>query len=200
MIKEVNLLLKEYLLHELGNPSDTELDISFELPNKDWLTNNHSSLNWINIYLLEIKENLPLRKNTWERERSSNESIKTKPPLHIDLYYLITFYNKNKSSEFENSYLESTLIHLYDFQNLVHQQAGLDRNILNEIKLELFPKPFIDDNVSYQLWSALDQDARPYIPLKVSIPLESRVIKSEKIVLENRKEINISEKILEGGG
>jgi len=199
MIKEVNLLLKQYLITKLGNLSDTELDISFTLPNKDWLNNNHSSENWINIYLLEIKENLNLRENTWTKERSSTESIKTKPPLYIDLYYIITFYNKNKNSELENSNLEATLLYLYDFHNLSSKQNDLDENILNEIKLELFPKPFIDENVSYQLWSALDQDARPYIPLKISIPLYSTVSASEGIVSDKDDAIMISVKNLREG-
>lgn len=195
MIKEVNLLLKQYLITKLGNPSDTELDISFTLPNKDWLNNNQSSSNWINIYLLEIKENLNSRENTWKKVRSGNESNKTKPPLFVDLYYLLTFYNKNKNSELENTNLEATLLHLYDFKNLATKQNDLDENILNDIKLELFPKPFIDENASYQLWSALDQNARPYIPLKISIPLYSTVSRNEGIVKEKAISINDIEKL-----
>lgn len=195
MIKEVNLLLKEYLLTQLGNPSDTDLDFSFKLPSKEWQTASNTSDNWINIYLLEIKENLGLRRNSWQRQDRVNNSIETiKSPLFADLYYLITFYNKDKKSEVEHTYLESVLLSLYDFKNLSSSNQNLNKAILDNISLELFPKPFIDENISYQLWSSLNQDARPYIPLKVTVPLESKINKNEEVVREEGKVINLEVK------
>lgn len=195
MVNEVNLILKEYLFTQLEKPSDTVVDFSFQLPSKDWLKQSTSSKNWINIYLLELKENLELRESSWQRQEKVNDSVDTKkPPLFADLYYLITFYNKDKKTELEHSYLESVLISLYDFKNLAPSNNNIDQAILNKIDMQLFPKPFIDENVSYQLWSALNQDARPYIPLKITVPLESKVKMNEKIVLEGGKIINLEVK------
>lgn len=197
MLNETNLLLKEYLFDQLGKPSDTVVDFSFHLPSKDWLNQSDSSKNWINIYLLELKGNLDLRENSWEREEKINDTVdKKKPPLFVDLFYLITFYNKDKKTDLEHSYLESVLISLYDFKNLAPSNNNIDQAILNKIDLEIFPKPFIDENVSYQLWSALNQDARPYIPLKITLPLESKVKMTEKIVKEDGKIINLGIKPL----
>lgn len=181
MIEKVDNTLKNYLLKELGNPGDTELDFSFKLPDRSWVKSTKSSKNWINIYLLEVRENLELRKNEWQKEYQSDKVKQKKHPLFVDLYYLITFYNKDKKSEIEHQYLESVLIALSDFSNLV-QTHITDSGFLKQVRLELFPKPYIDDQLGFQLWSALDQEARPYIPLKITVPLESEVSRVDSIV------------------
>lgn len=181
MIEKVDNTLKNYLLNELGNPGDTELDFSFKLPDRGWIKSNKSSENWINIYLLEVRENLELRKNEWQKEYQSGTIQQKKPPLFVDLYYLITFYNKDKKSEIEHKYLESVLIALSDFSNLAKTHIS-DSAFLKKVNLELFPKPYIDDQLGFQLWSALDQEVRPYIPLKITVPLESEVSRVDSIV------------------
>lgn len=182
MIEKVDSTLKAYLLKMLGDPSDTELDFSFALPNKEWLKGAKSSKNWINIYLLELKENVELRRNDPQRNLNGTKVEDQKPPLYVDLYYLITFYNNENQSVIEHRYLEATLLALYDFPNLAANFISNDNTIVKQISLELFPKPFIDEQSGYQLWSAIDQDARPYISLKVTLPLESKVVTSDEIV------------------
>jgi len=43
-----------------GDLGDPVPDFSFKLPDREWLNSAKSSENWINIYLLEVKENLEL--------------------------------------------------------------------------------------------------------------------------------------------
>lgn len=197
MLNEVNTILKEYLYKELNQPSDTLLDFSFNLPSKDWLTSSTTSKNWINIYLLELKENIEYRENSWRRQEKVNNLItKKKPPIYVDLYYLITFFNTEKKTQIEHEYLESVLISLYDFKSQSQStNHNFDNALLKKIEIELFPKSFIDDNSSYQLWSSLNQDARPYIPIKITLPLDSKVETSDQIVRENGKTINLTEKV-----
>lgn len=187
MIENVDSTLKEYLFEVLDKPSDTELDFSFVLPNKEWLKSAATSKNWINIYLLEIRENTELRRNDESQKNYSADKVeKKKQPLYVDLYYLVTFYNKEGSSAQEHKYLESVLLSLYDFPNRVHDHIA-DTTLLKQITLELFPKPFIDEQLGYQLWSALDQDARPYIPIKVTVPLVSAVVLQSDAIVQNKK-------------
>ena len=181
MITKIDSELKLYLLSVLGNPSDTVLDFSFKLPDRAWLKSATSSENWINIYLLEVKENVELRRNEWEKSYVGGQVSKQKPPHYVDLYYLITFYNKNKKSELEHGYLENVLLALYDFSHLAAAHLS-DVTLVDKITLELFPKPYIDDQLGFQFWNAIDQDARPYIPLKVTVPLHSSVVSSDAIV------------------
>ena len=175
-IENVNTTLKEYLFNELNKPSDTVLDFSFKLPNKKWMSSMGSSDNWVNIYLLDVHENLELRRSEWKRHYEDGALKLKKPPFYVDLFYLITFYNKDKKSELEHEYLQLVLLALSDFSNLSKSP------FIKQMQTELFPKPYVDEQLGLQLWSALDQDARPFIPLKVTIPLESKVFKNEEIV------------------
>lgn len=193
MISKIDTTLKTYLIKELGEPADTELDFSFKLPDRSWLKSSQNSKNWINIYLLEVKENLELRKNEWQRSDNIDRVHQKKSPSYVDLYYLITFYNKEKKSEVEHQYLESVLMALFDFSNLAPEHIS-DVEFLKQITLELFPKPYIDDQLGFQFWNAIDQDARPYIPLKVTIPLESKITKDYKLVKEDGKTIALYHK------
>lgn len=181
MITKIDTVLKNYLLSVLGDPGDTILDFDFKLPDREWLKDAKSSESWINIYLLEVKENLELRSNEWQRSYDIDGVKQKKSPFYVDLYYLITFYNKEKKSEVEHQYLESVLIALFDFSNLAPEHIT-DIEFLKQITLELFPKPYIDDQLGFQFWNAIDQDARPYIPLKITIPLESKVLQNTTIV------------------
>ncbi len=190
MITKIDRVLKNYLLGVLGDPGDTVLDFSFKLPDREWLKSAKSSESWINIYLLEVKENLELRKNEWQQSYVGDQVSQQKAPYYVDLYYLITFYNKSKKSEIEHGYLENVLLALFDFPNLAPEHID-DQAFLKEISVELFPKPYIDDQLGFQFWNAIDQDARPYIPLKVTVPLQSTVLKSTAIV--NEKEISYNQ-------
>lgn len=183
MITQIDTALKLYLRKALGDLGDTVLDFSAKLPDREWLKSTGSSESWINIYLMEVKENLELRRNEWERTYTGDQVSDVKPPHYVDLYYLITFYNKNKKSEIEHAYLENALLALFDFANLAPDHLS-DKELLKSMKLELFPKPYIDDQLGFQFWNAIDQDARPYIPLKVTVPLNSTVASSDTIVKE----------------
>ena len=183
MITQIDAALKLYLRKSLGDLGDTILDFSAKLPDRAWLKDATSSESWINIYLMEVKENLELRRNEWQRSYEGDEVTSKKPPHYVDLYYLITFYNKHKKSEIEHAYLENTLLALFDFANLAPAYIA-DKALLKAMTLELFPKPYIDDQLGFQFWNALDQDARPYIPMKITVPLSSTVADSGKIVKE----------------
>lgn len=182
-IADVNSTLENYLFNQLDKLDTSVLDFSFKLPNKDWVTKSQSSINWINIYLIDLKENLELRRNEWQRRYENGQLREKKQPLYIDLYYLITFYNKEKLSVKEHEYLELVLLALSDFSNLVilpdnsPDARTVNLDLVNQMVIELFPKPYSDE-LGFQLWTALDQDARPFIPIKVTIPLESEVSRS----------------------
>ncbi len=197
MIQKVDTLLKDYLENELNDSSnivnDTLLDFSFKVPNRDWINSDgfSSSQNWINIYLFEIRENLELRREGWQRSRNGDIVKSKKNPYFVDLYYLITFYNKSRNSTIEHQYLESSLLALFDFSNLAPNHIG-DKELLEQITIELFPKPYVDEQLGFQLWNSLDQDARPYISLKITVPLESKVSQRDTIV--KSKEITYIEK------
>ncbi len=180
-IAQVNTTLKDYLFNELGRLGDTTLDFSFQLPNKKWLEAKKDTDNWVNLYLLEVQENLELRENEWERTYLNGQVLEQKKPMYVNLYYLVTFYNIKKNTRDEHKYLEQVLLALSDFSNLAHNWINSEE-LLKEFSIELFPKPYSDEHLGLQLWTALDQDARPFIPLKITIPLSSQVTRSTAAV------------------
>lgn len=193
-IAQLNTTLKDYLFEELGEPSDILLDFSFHLPNKKWVQGNASSQNWVNLYLLEIKENVELRENEWQRTYNNGQVLEQKQPLYVDLYYLVTFYNKEKNSAHEHHYLELVLLALSDFSNLAKEPL-ISEEVLEQISIELFPKPYSDEHLGFQLWAALDQDARPFIPLKITIPLHSKVNRSS-VPIKSKEFIYVQDEVL----
>jgi len=198
-IEDVNSTLKKYLFEKFDNLDSTKLDFSFELPNKSWVDGSEykKSENWINIYLLEVKDNLEQRRSQWERNYENGKVKDKKPPFYVDLYYILTFYNTKSNKNIEHNYLGSTLLALYDFSDL-SKSILVDSNLVNllkEMKLELFPKPYSDEQLGFQLWSALDQDARPMIPLKITIPLESEVLQSN-VPVKTKEIIYLHDEVL----
>lgn len=194
---EVNELLKSYLLKKFSNSNtllDTDLDFDFKLPNKKW-ENDTKTQNWVNIYLLEVKDNLELRSTLPIRDYL--HTTEKKPPYYIDLYYIITFYHNKKvdtgpvANMTAYDYMDTTLLALYDFYD-----SDSYANLTNpkEMKLEMFPRPYSEEQLNLQLWSALDQDVRPFISLKVTIPLESDVKKDYTPVKEDGKTIALYHK------
>ena len=186
-IKNVSTILKEYLHKKFGEPETTDLDFSFALPNKGWVTENKAN-DWVNIYLLETKDNLELRSSQRERSYKDGNVIDTKSPFYVDLYYILTFYAYYKSSNAaldpalkEYEHLETALLALYDFCD--------SEDVPEVMRLEMYPRPYIEEQLNLQLWSALDQDVRPFISLKVTIPLESEVSKKYTPVKEDGKTI-----------
>ena len=118
---------------------------------------------------MEVKDNLEKRDPLAKKSFHNGKVIKTKPPFYVDLYYIITFYNSVSSTYKHNhEYLTSVLLAFYDFPEK-RTPSFMDAT------LELFPHKYIDEQLGHQLWSALDQDVRPIVSLKVTIPLESLI-------------------------
>ncbi len=184
MVAQFDDILRTYLYESLGQPDGSVVDFSFALPNKKWMGKIKNSQNWVNIYLLELRENLELRKNAWRRSYEAGGKVsETKPPVYVDLYYLVTVFNKDGDSVVEHGYLQQLLVSLHNFPDRAPLYIG-DAEFLEKTAIELFPKPYIDDHLGFQLWSALDQDVRPYIPIKVTLPLEVSVGRESALVTE----------------
>ncbi len=182
MITEADSAIRTFLFKELGEPDGSVIDFSFDLPNRKWSGNNANSDTWVNIYLLELRENLERRRSEWQKEFTQGKVERTKPPFYADLYFLVTVFNKDGDADKEHELLQRCLIGLHNFPDRAAEHIA-DGELLKSMSLELFPRPYIDDHLGFQLWSAIDQDARPYIPLKVTLPIASAVTRTEGRVL-----------------
>lgn len=184
MIKKIDAILERYLYNELGKPDSADLDFSFNIPTKKWSDMIEQEM--VNIYLFDVKENVQLRKNEWQRSYTPQGQVEhSKPPISLDLYYLITGYSKDGDTEKEHDLFTRILVCLCNFFSLpklyLHAEEGL-AELANTISLELFPQQYIDDHLGLQLWSAIDQNARPIISLKVTAPLDLGINNSSALV------------------
>ena len=67
MIDDLVETLRQLLIQKAGlNP--TEVDISFDIPTRDWATSSAATRPTVNLYLYDIRENLRLREMYWDQD------------------------------------------------------------------------------------------------------------------------------------
>lgn len=96
MIHDVDETLKELLVRKV--PLDPALvDIGFEMPTKDWVTGIQKPT--VNLFLYDLRENLELRSNERTLERRGNLGDEQRPPVRLDITYLITAWTADVADE-----------------------------------------------------------------------------------------------------
>ncbi len=98
MIQDVDDTLKELLVQKAGiNTAD--IDIKFDMPNKDWSATVTKPT--INLFLYDMRENHELRSNerTLVRNGDNTAGVVSRPPVRMDLSYLITVWTTDISDE-----------------------------------------------------------------------------------------------------
>lgn len=102
MLQDLDATIRELLKQAggLGRADGLpEVDISFEIPNREW-SGNLSNRATINCYLFDIHERRALREEGWQLEgRGSRESARRLPPLFFELTYLMTAWTKEVQDE-----------------------------------------------------------------------------------------------------
>src|SRR2546423_1580065 len=94
MIQDLDETLKKLLVDE-AELDPNEVNISFDLPDKEW-ANNKAGVRAVNLYLYDIRENLKLRETYWDAEmRDNNKALLKRRPLRVDLSYMITCWTEH---------------------------------------------------------------------------------------------------------
>ena len=200
MISNVNEIIKNFIQSHLETQVVDEFEFNFNVPTKG--ASEKYDRNTINIYLLDVKENIDLRESQWENTYNSDGVLhKVSPTIMLDLYFLITTFSKEKDIEIEYLLFEKTLSALYQPSFATYLNQNVPSNLKREITLELFPQKYIAEHLGLQLWSAIDQNVRPLISLRVTTPLP--VEASISMTPVKTKEINYAlpdEKVYTIGG
>jgi len=189
MITDINDVIKNYLQDVLEH-STNEIDFGMLVPTKKF--SESVVRKTVNIYLLDVKENLQQRQNEWDKKYTSDGKVENSaPPVMLDLYYVITCYADDNDIEKEHELFIDVLRGLYRFSSFFQEHLSSDFiEVASKMALELFPQKYIDEHLGHQFWSAIDQNARPLISIKVTIPLDISYALSSTIV--KVKEINYS--------
>jgi Pvc16 N-terminal domain len=98
MIDHLNYLIRHLMLSEVAQLSD-ELQVGFQAPDDAWrtfvstLTAEGLPANALNVYLLELRENITLRSNAMTRRVDAGVVIELPAPRRLDCHYLITAWS-----------------------------------------------------------------------------------------------------------
>lgn len=187
MIKDLDESIKQLLIKK-GALNSSEVNISFEAPNRDWAASQSKPA--INIYLYDIHENHELRSYEWTVERNNDRTAtKKKTPLRVAFSYLITVWTKDVGDEHSllghimavlcrHTFLPDEILQgaLKGLEYPVHastaQPDGLVKN----------PADF---------WSALDNQLKPYIDYVVTLPVDLDITLTAPVV--STKTIEVKE-------
>lgn len=203
MIHEVDLalrqLVKEEALHE------SELEIAFDAPTKDWAARRNAPT--VNVYLYDIREDLRRRQrgllNEYDAETGRQVVARHLPPRQIKLSYLVTAWTQRPEDEHRllSRLLSGLLAHeAMPARLLTGSLADLGLPVPMTVAL---PPP--EDRAFADVWTALGGELKPSLDVVVSAPIESGRIfpagpaVAEGVVLDVVSDGTVAHRVTTGG-
>jgi hypothetical protein len=168
MINDLDETLKQLLIQKAGlDPS--EVDISFDIPTRDWST--PVTRPTINLYLFDIRENRQLRELDWDEESSIDGQVTRKRiPLRIDVSYMVTCWTS--AVEDQHRLLWRVLETFFRNTPLPDEVLqGQMNHLLRPARTEIAQPDGILKNVS-DFWGALENQLRPAINVVITLELD----------------------------
>lgn len=179
MISELDETIRQILIKE-GGFDATEIDISFEMPTREW--SGSISKPTVNCYLFDIRENVERRQQGVQTDtRGPNGVVRRRPPVFFDLTYLVSAWTR--VVEDEHRLLWHALRTLTRFPALpaAHLQGAL-REVEGPIYAQTAPPNGVFKNPN-DFWGALDNQLRPAIAFVVSLAFERTALPAGPPVL-----------------
>jgi hypothetical protein len=179
MINDLDETLKQLLVEKAGlNPS--EVDISFDIPTRDWST--PVTRPTVNLYLYDLRENRQLRETYWDGEADADGRINLKRrPLRIDLSYMVTCWTSG--TEDQHRLLWRVMETFFRHSPLPGEiLQGSLRSLVHPVRTEVAQPDGVLKNVS-DFWGALENQLRPSVALVVTLDLDLEQIESHPLVL-----------------
>ncbi len=172
MLADLDETLRQLLIVELP-VKNGELDISFDLPKRDW--SSRISKPTVNLFLYDVRENNVLRQHQWERPTSSpsNAGAPTahlkRTPLRVDCSYMITAWAADP--EDEHRLLTRCMLALFRHPTLPSRfLVGTVQNPPFDIQARLAQHDALED--PSDLWNVLDNEMRPGVSYVVTLALD----------------------------
>ncbi|GAB4163444.1 MAG: hypothetical protein Fur005_23010 [Roseiflexaceae bacterium] len=168
MIHELDETIRE-ILTKGGGLNPAEVDISFEIPNREWSTG--ISKPTLNCYLFDIRENRELRQYGMEAVGTGSGAqtrfARTRPSLRFDLTYLVTAWTR--AVEDEHRLLWHALQTLTRFETL--PQEYLQGN-LREVESPISARTALPESVLKspgEFWTALENQIKPSLSYVITL-------------------------------
>lgn len=168
MFQHLDEALRQLLIREIP-VRNGEIDIKFDQPSREWSA--RLARPTLNLFLHDIRENIKLRASQqWTTVRNPDgTATQRRPPPRVALHYMITAWANEPDDE--HHLLARTLMALF-------RQPHLPEELMPEgmqdqptpIPLEVAQEDTLKNPAD--VWSALDNEIRPAIPLVVTLTLD----------------------------
>ncbi|MGH9022798.1 MAG: DUF4255 domain-containing protein, partial [Acidimicrobiia bacterium] len=166
MIHDVDESLRELVRRDVLN--GTQVEVSFETPNKDWASRRNSPS--LNFYLYDIKEDMERRQVQFEDVRDNEGFVvdRVQPPRRFKLAYLVTAWTQRPEDEHRLLSAMISCFVRYDALPVEVLQGELARQpypIRVTAGLPLPPERSLSD-----VWTALGGELKPSLDVIVTAP------------------------------
>jgi len=178
MLHDLDETLRQLLIR-MGGLDPAEVDISFDIPTRDWST--PVTRPTVNLYLFDIRENRTLRETDWDEEPQGDGKVVTRRvPVRVDVSYMITCWTS--APEDQHRLLWRVLETLFRYSPLPDEILQGDvRHALHAVRTEVAQPDGILRNVS-DFWGALENQLRPAINLNVTLDLDLQQLTTTPLV------------------
>lgn len=171
MISDLDESIRQFLIKE-GNFSPSAIDISFEIPNREWSAS--ISRPTINCYLFDLHENLKLRQGGSQVVARGGQISQRRPPFYYDLTYLVTAWTR--VVEDEHRLLWHALQTLARFAELPSEHLQGDLQASPEAIATKVAQPDGVLKSPGEFWTALGNELKPSLNYLVTVPLQRDTI------------------------
>jgi hypothetical protein len=179
MIAELDETIRQLLLRE-GGFDPNEVDVSFDLPNREWA--NGISKPTINCYLFDLHENREMRQSGMEMvAMGTPQAMRMRQPVRVQLTYLITAWTRQV--EDEHRLLFQALYTLFRFPNIP------DELRVGALKLQTKPlrttiaQPDGVLKSTGEFWTALENHLKPSLSYTVDLAIDPTLLPAGPPVL-----------------
>lgn len=178
MLADLDETLKQLLVQK-GGLKSTQVDISFELPGRDWAAGLATSRPTVNLYLYHVSENRELRETDWYEEFRGDGKVTLKHcPLRLDVCYLVTCWTE--AAEDQHHLLWRVLETFFRHSPLPEELLqGRLRQLTHAARTQVAQGDGVLKNVA-DYWSAVENGLRPGASLVVTLDLDLEQIRGEE--------------------
>ncbi len=177
MLDDLNETLRQLLIKNLK--ADGPIDVSFEQPTREWSAKINRPT--VNFFLLKLLENRKLRDLDWEIRRREQVGERRWLPRRIDVYYMVTAWATEPEDQYHLLWrtlgvlLRNAKLPEEFYEGQMHHQ---ERDVNMEVaQTEILENPA-------EIWSALNNEFRPSINLRVTLELDMALLEEQPLVLD----------------
>ena len=196
MLSDLDETLKQLLVRH-GDLNPAAVDISFDIPTRDWSTPVTKPT--VNLYLYDIRENRELRETYWEQEVRDDGSVAmTRGPVRLDISYMLTCWTSQTADQ--HLLLWRVLETFFRYSPLPQDVLqGMLLQSHRPVRTQVAQPDGILRNVS-DFWGALENQLRPAVSLVVTVELDLKDISIVPLVFARVAKVGLAELTPGGDG